>query len=100
MFSMFDDFELNALRSKNTTAQFHKRNQRCWIQSFSHTYKFFTVTSYSRDLKDKSTIATVEAKKYAIYGIQSHPEKTNNFIIKQNGVPQTLKAFNWSEAGW
>jgi gamma-glutamyl hydrolase len=29
MFSMFDDFELNALRSKNTTAQFHKRNQRC-----------------------------------------------------------------------
>lgn len=95
MFSLLDEKEIEGLRTRNTTAQFHNFGVSPEkYQTNDKLSRFFKITSYCEDRDGKVVIGTVEAFNYPIYAVQHHPEKTNYVRNRQSGVPQTDEAIS------
>lgn len=93
LFSLFSDQDIINLKAEALTAEFHH-----WGVSLDD-YKIFTdleafleQNSFAFDSDGKVYVASAEAKKYPIYMVQFHPEKTSYDRNSSDNVPQGIDA--------
>jgi gamma-glutamyl hydrolase len=92
IFSYFSDEDIKNLREKDLTGQYHHFGVSPINFNNSKDLKnFFKISSYAEDRNKEIYITSIEAKNYAIFATQFHPEKTNFIKFKQE-VPQGIEA--------
>jgi gamma-glutamyl hydrolase len=99
---MFGHFSLNErenIENQNITQQFHHLGISLGAYyKYKSLLDFFLVTSIGRDLNSQIYVATVEARKYPIYAVQFHPEKTPFDKNSKDKIPQSLAAISVSQS--
>lgn len=97
MFKDFSEKDAYNIQKYNLTAQFHNWGvAESEYEKFPILKKTFMITSYAKDLDNKTYINSVEGVKYPFYAVQFHPEMV---LLKKEleGVPRSMTAVKLSQ---
>jgi gamma-glutamyl hydrolase len=98
MFQDFSEKDLYNIQHFDLNAQFHNLGvDEIQYEKYPILKNIFTITSYGKDLENKTYINSVESLKYPLYAVQFHPEMIPYTKTELEGIPQSIKAIKISQ---
>ncbi len=92
-FSLFSDKDIVNLKAQALTAEYHNFGVSLEDYTiFPDLEAFMLQTSFAFDNDGKIYVASAEARKYPIYAVQFHPEKTSYDRNSGDSIPQGIDA--------